>query len=160
MTNTFSFGLGGPRIRLLAADGTTEVTLTLPAPDQGGITQTLEESRVIDEMLDHSLSVTVHGYWHRYKVKYSVYDEAQTGLAVGVLDGNTPTVPQLQQILSQYRPGRIQFSPSTTAAFYPVYFDKMPVITPVSDMATGYEFEVRTINLHASLDNSSAKVLA
>ena len=159
MTNIFDFGLGGPRLRLLGATGATEVTLTLPPTSMGGIVQSFDESKLVDEMLDHSLSVTINGYYHRYKCKWDVYDQTATGLTVGVADANTPTVPQLMQIFTQYRPGRIQFSPSSTASFYTVYLDKMPAVTPVSDVSTAFEFEVKTMSLYSSASNAAAKVL-
>lgn len=160
MADIFNYGAGGPRIRLLAANGTTEVTLKLPAPDNGGISQSFDEAKSQDEMLDHSINVQIYGYWYKFKCKWSVYDETSTGLTVGIAEGNTPTVPQLQEIFTSYRPGRIQFSPSYTDAFYTVFFDSLPTVTPLADFATGYEFTVKTITLYTTANNNTAKVLS
>lgn len=159
--STFNWGSGGPRIRLIASNGSTvEATLYLPAPALGGITQSFDENKQVDEMLDGTMNVTIKGYYHRYAVKWDVYDETTTGRTVGILDGNTPTPDQLVQILTSYRPGRLQFSPSESGTLYSVFLDKLPKVLPISDYATAFDFEVKTISMFTSADNTAGKYLA
>lgn len=158
---SFAFGIGSPRIKLLASDGTTsEAILYLPATALGGITLSFDENKQVDEMLDGTMNVTVKGYYHRYACRWDVYDPESTNKTIGIADGNTPTVDQLIQIFTSYRPGRLLFSPSETAAFYSVFLDKLPKVLPISDYATAFDFEVKTLAMYVSADNSSGKYLA
>lgn len=157
---SISFGYGSPRLRLMASNGSTqEGILYLPATSLGGIAQSFDENKQVDEMLDGSLNVTIKGFYPRFACHWDVYDETSSGRTVGIADGNTPTAEQLVQILTTYRPGRLQFSPSATSPWYVIYLDKLPKILPVSDYATGVDFEVKTTVLYFTSDNSTAKDL-